>query len=131
MKKEPTLAAIQAFAEGDAANMLAAITPGGIEAQEARGQRALNKAGNLLPKKLLYSMWEEVEAMGIKLIGEQDDLFLNVELPPGWMIQPTPHSMWSNVVDETGKVRLEVFYKAAFYDRKAHFWIKKEEGEAR
>lgn len=126
MKNGMTPAAVKAFVEGDAENLVAAITPGGIEAQEARGQRALNKAGNLLPRHLLYSHWSDVEAMGIKRVGEHDDLFLSVELPPGWMIQPTDHSMWSNVVDETGKVRLEVFYKAAFYDRNAHFWIKKD-----
>ena len=49
-----------------------------------------------------------------------DPLFTHVKLPLGWTKVPTDHDMWSEVHDETGKVVARVFYKAAFYDRKAH-----------
>ena len=122
-----TGAQLRAAADNDLENFLVASTPGGIKAQESRGQADLNAAGNLLPKRLLYAEWSEIEAMGIKRLGGHDDLFERVEFPPGWSMRPTDHSMWSDVVDETGRVRLQVFYKAAFYDRDAHFWPKREE----
>ncbi len=49
-----------------------------------------------------------------------DDLFINVVLPDGWQKKPTDHSMWSDLVDERGRKRANIFYKAAFYDRSAH-----------
>lgn len=48
-KLQITPAAIVAALAGDTSNALAAMTPGGIEAQEAAGQRAL-VASTTLPK---------------------------------------------------------------------------------
>jgi hypothetical protein len=61
------------------------------------------------------------EGWGIKITGETvEDIFIDVELPSGWKIEPTDHSMLSNLVDSKGQVRAKIFYKAAFYDRSAH-----------
>lgn len=62
---------------------------------------------------------EQYEKIGIKVINVHDDLFLDVELPEGWEIKATDHSMWNEVRDEKGRVRMTFFYKAAFYDRDA------------
>jgi hypothetical protein len=43
----------------------------------------------------------------------------SVKLPEGWHIKATDHSMWSNLVDDKGRNRASIFYKAAFYDREA------------
>ncbi len=48
-----------------------------------------------------------------------DDLFVDVILPEGWKKQGSDHDMWSYVLDEKGRVRINVFYEAAFYDRRA------------
>ena len=61
------------------------------------------------------------DALGIKVLGVDDNLFWNVELPEGWKIVPTEHSMWSKLVDSLGRERLSIFYKGAFYDRRAFF----------
>lgn len=61
----------------------------------------------------------QYEKMGIKIIDECDDLFYNVELPSGWAIKATDHSMWNDVIDNKGRKRISFFYKAAFYDRDA------------
>lgn len=98
--------------------MMRGTTDGQIERQEAQGQRDL-VASTQLPVE--GSDDPDVLALGIEF-GEQtpgDDLFREAKLPEGWSKQATEHSMWSNVVDETGKTRASVFYKAAFYDRKA------------
>jgi hypothetical protein len=110
-------------------NLFTAMIPGGIEAQEAQGQRALCQAVTArLPKKLgitesrNYSNAEKLyNLLGIEVLGEYDDLFLNVKLPEGWKIEPTEHSMTSKLFDNKNRERATIFYKAAFYDRKAHF----------
>ena len=61
----------------------------------------------------------QYEKMGIKIIGEYDDLFWNVTLPDGWEIKATEHSMWNDLYDDKGRKRANFFYKAAFYDRDA------------
>lgn len=48
-----------------------------------------------------------------------DPLFCHAELPAGWHKEATDHSMWSNLVDDKGRIRAKIFYKAAFYDRDA------------
>lgn len=62
---------------------------------------------------------QQYEKMGIKVIEECDDLFFTVELPEGWEIKATDHSMWNNVVDDKGRKRISFFYKGSFYDRDA------------
>ena len=62
------------------------------------------------------------EKMGIVFGEPVDDLFVRATLPEGWKKKPTDHSMWSKVVDERGRERISVFYKAAFYDRSAHMF---------
>jgi len=61
----------------------------------------------------------QYEKMGIKIIDKEDDLFYSVELPEGWKIKATSHSMWNDLIDNKGRTRASFFYKAAFYDRDA------------
>jgi hypothetical protein len=116
-----TPAAISALYNDDMANFMIAMTPGGIEAQEARGQQVLVNS-DVLPLDIgRNTTWEQLATLGI-VRGEQvDDLFVKVALPVGWHKKPTEHSMWSDLIDEQGRVRARIFYKAAFYDRSAHF----------
>jgi hypothetical protein len=46
-------------------------------------------------------------------------MFRQATLPPGWKKTGSDHDMWSYVEDERGLRRVAVFYKAAFYDRRA------------
>lgn len=102
--------------------LLANSPAGVIENQEAREQQRL-VAASLLPVELLGDLVEtDLEEMGFKLGPEvkDDELFRHVVFPEGWKLVPSDHSMWSDVVDAEGVVRLNVFYKGAFYDRRAH-----------
>ncbi len=112
--------------------------PGAIEAQEKRGQKELAESSQL-PVKLNSPICDGCEKikgkdfgwdakkdygkMGIKVLKRcecvRDELFYEVQLPKGWKIVSTDHSMWSRLVDEKGRERLSIFYKAAFYDRDA------------
>lgn len=118
-------AGLAALARGDTANAMLAMTPGGIEAQEKRGQ--LTEAiRQTLPKKLGDSFMQKESArvpwekLGFVFGEAADDLFVSVTFPKGWKKEPTDHSMWSDILDDKGRKRGAIFYKAAFYDRAAH-----------
>jgi len=92
--------------------------PGAILRQEAHGQSDF-VANDTLPIKCMFCTREQLEQMGIVFGDPVDDLFVNVQLPEGWRKEPTDHSMWSHLVDDQGRKRASIFYKAAFYDRNA------------
>jgi len=115
---------LKALLEGDLYNAIISETPGGIEAQEAQGQKDF-VADETLPKEFLYSTRQELESMGVTFGDDIDDLFVSVQLPEGWKKVPTAHSMWSRLLDERGRERASIFYKAAFYDRNAHISVTK------
>ncbi len=102
---------------------LALLIPGGIEAQEARGQRDL-VASEALPIKLQGATRKQLTEIGFVFGDDIDELFVSCQLPPGWKKEATEHSMHSNLLDASGSKRGNIFYKAAFYDRKADMWMR-------
>jgi hypothetical protein len=115
-KMTMTPAAFRAMADGDIDNFVAAITPGGIESQEKAGQTKF-VSEDVLPKDCPK---KDLEKLGFKFLKNVDDIFVNVVMPAGWKKVPTDHSMWSDLIDDKGRKRASIFYKAAFYDRSAH-----------
>lgn len=115
MKLSP--AACKAAASGDIHNLLVAMMPGGIEMQEKQGQMEQAMA-QTLPLNLQNP--EDFKAAGFVFGKPVDDIFQEATFPPGWKKEPTDHSMWSDIVDDKGRKRGAIFYKAAFYDRSAH-----------
>lgn len=113
--------ALSAAMSGDLKNAIVASTLGGIEAQEAQGQKELANSSELPVR----APWEELRKMGITDIedyneaAKQGKLFCKAELPPGWKKMPTDHSMWTDLVDDKGVKKASIFYKAAFYDMDA------------
>lgn len=120
------MAALTAFAAGDVENAVVASAPGGIEAQEARGQAALTRKFTQLPKNYLGAEFPIglLKRLGFTILDDVDDLFVGISAPAGWSLRPTEHSMHSEILDDKGHVRGEVFYKAAFYDRRADFSLR-------
>lgn len=121
-----TPAALSAAATGDYANFITAATPGGIEAQEKAGQSDLTMKFDRLPKDYLYwqgdGTWREaMERLGFEFGDDVDDIFVSITPPSGWTLRASDHSMYSYIHDDQGRKRGSVFYKAAFYDRKANF----------
>lgn len=121
-----TPAALLAKQKGELKNFMAAVTPGGIEAQEKAGQMAQAKL-ETLPIDLGLRFGGDIqaarkvwEAAGFKFGEKADNLFVYAKFPAGWEKRPTNHSMWSDIVDGNGRVRGQIFYKAAFYDQRAH-----------
>lgn len=91
---------------------------GAIEQMEADGQRQLLESTDLPT-----SGSEDPEFLKLGFtFGDphpHDPMFRPATLPAGWKRAGTDHSMHSNIVDELGRERVGVFYKAAFYDRRA------------
>jgi hypothetical protein len=99
-----------------------------IKGQEARGQQDLVNSTTLPTEMGSYDGYTTktvMEQAGVKFLGpvEGDELFQYVELPPGWKKVATDHSMWTKLVDDKGRERAAIFYKAAFYDRKAYMGL--------
>ncbi len=117
-------AALAALARGDLENAIVASTPGGIVAQEAAGQRSF-VADTTLPIECLRCTREQLEGMGIVFGEPVDSLFVEAQLPEGWKKVATERSMWSDLVDDRGRKRAAIFYKAAFYDRCAHISLER------
>lgn len=95
-----------------------------IENQEARGQTAF-VTSETLPKD---GPRIQLEKMGIVYGEDADNLFVYVQLPEGWEKVATDHSMHSKLIDDQSRERANIFYKAAFYDRRASISIKRRYG---
>jgi hypothetical protein len=110
-KRDPALHLLGAMGEGP---------DNYITGMEAAGQRQLVNSDRL-PTQVIGGDDEQFLALGFTF-GEpdkHDELFRPATLPPGWKREASDHSMWSYIVDEHGRRRVSVFYKAAFYDRTA------------
>jgi hypothetical protein len=98
---------------------LAYGSDGAIENQERDGQRQLVNSDQLPTRAEAQVVYE---ALGFTF-GEpdaSDPMFRPATLPPGWSRKGSDHAMWSYLVDELGRERAGIFYRAAFYDRSAH-----------
>lgn len=110
----------------DPAAHLMGIMAGGqsdyITGMESQGQREVVQSESLPSESLRDGDDDALRALGLTLGEPYDDdpLFRPATLPEGWRREPTDHALWSRIVDERGIDRVLVFYKAAFYDRKAH-----------
>lgn len=91
-----------------------------IEMQEEQGSKEFC-SNETLPIKMGEGDKEVLEAWGIQFLGEVpgDSLFQYVVLPNGWK-KESESSYWTNLLDDKGRTRALIFYKAAFYDRRSH-----------
>lgn len=91
-----------------------------IEEQEAAGQRQL-VASEQLPTEMHGGTQADFEALGFVFgdVTPGDPLFRAATLPAGWRKRAMDHAMGSEILDELGRQRVSIFYKAAFYDRRA------------
>lgn len=121
-------AALVALLGGDMENFVAAMTPGGIEAQEKRGQ--MEQVEKLTLPIDLMGQQKSFEKAGFVFGNKIDHLFQEAAFPKGWSKKPTEHDMWTDILDEHGHKRGAIFYKAAFYDRCAHASLSRRFGVA-
>ena len=89
------LSTIGALLRGDIANAVLSETPGGIEAQEAAGQRSF-VANAHLPLDMRGDR-AVFEAMGIVFGEPVDELFIEAKLPDGWRKEATAHSIGAHI----------------------------------
>jgi hypothetical protein len=101
-----------------------------LEMNERSGQAEL-VAGESLPTDT-GGHDEDFLALGFEFGDpiDGDPLFRPAKLPPGWELRGSDHAMWSYVHDSDGVKRVGVFYKAAFYDRRADMYILEPEADA-
>lgn len=103
--------------------------------QEARGQREFVQS-EVMPvdcNNRTFGPMDERRKAGVALLSglgfqlgdtvENDPIFQYAKLPAGWTKCGTDHDMWSKLYDERSRERVSIFYKAAHYDRNAHFRV--------
>ena len=63
-----------------------------------------------------------LKKFGMVFLGadELNPLLQQVQLPPRWQIVQTEHPLWTNLVDEQGRVRAQIFHKSTRWDERAH-----------
>lgn len=87
--------------------------------QEAQGQTEL-ATGTSLPTDMEKTDRDALKEAGVKFGPRADNpLFTYVVLPTGWYIDASDHSMWSYLMDDKGRRRASIFYKASFHDQRA------------
>lgn len=108
----------EAALKNDPMGSLFEIAYGSIEGQERRGQKELLES-TVLPSEFFGR--EALEAAGVQFGSkvDGDPLFVHATIPKGWKKIATNHPMHSNLVDERGRRRASIAYKAAAYDRYA------------
>jgi hypothetical protein len=117
---------IDTSSQDPALHFLGAVSVGTssyIENMEAAGQRQLVNSDRLPTDS--GGTDADFEAVGFTFgpPDGNDPLFRPATLPEGWKREGSDHSMGSYVVDPLGRRRVSVFYKAAFYDRRASMYL--------
>lgn len=104
-------------------------TDGAIQEQERAGQAQLVNSDRL-PADLNGDSISSFEALGFTFghPDPRDPLFHPAALPEDWKREASDHDMWSYIVDHLGRRRVAVFYKAAFYDRRAFMRLNTVDG---
>lgn len=123
-KKAPINTSKEDDKEGRLATMIVMGQDPFVKGQEAEGQREFVNSSTL-PTEMSPPDKKTLKTAGVKFLGpvEGDPLFQYVELPSVWQCRSTESGMHSELVDEKGEVRAVIFYKAAFYDRRADLRI--------
>ena len=93
----------------------------GVVESEAQGQREFERSEVLPTRGLDKETRDGLEKIGFVFgeVIEGDSLFREAKLPKGWEKKPTDHSLWTDLVDNKGRKRASIMYKAAFHDRDA------------
>ena len=111
------LASFIAAMKGDRTH--ASMTSDDIESSEAAGQKTMIDSTQV-PKD---GDWELLKSWGLVILGDADDLFYTARLPDGWEIRSTGHALNTDMIDNWGRKRAALLYKAAFYDRRAEIFV--------
>lgn len=94
-----------------------------ITDMESAGQRQLVESADV-PSNMRDSQ-SDFEALGF-VFGEpyqHDPMFRPATFPVGWKREASDHPLWSYILDQHGRRRVSIFYKAAWYDRQAFMYL--------
>ena len=99
-----------------------------VEHMEEEGQKDVFE--RIMLAKVMEPPREEWEKLGFifnEIAGEE--VLLQAVLPKGWKLkQNENNAMWTDILDEKGTLRGQMFYKAAFYQQMAHMELFKKYG---
>ena len=96
-----------------------------LDAHERNGQSYILQ-GNVLPVTAAYSTLDSeavLKEAGVKFgeVVKDNPHFRHIELPPGWKMEAGEHTMWTHLVDESGRRRASIFYKDEVLIQEAYY----------
>ena len=84
-----------------------------IDEKESEGQKKVNTeimlSRDMQPAK---EVWEKLGFVFYEIPG--NNVLYKAELPKGWKLVPNEHPMWTDLIDEQGNLRGQMFYKASY-----------------
>lgn len=115
---------------GDHVDALLLLAAGVEELEEAGGRQLL--CSDVIPTRMCGCTDQDLSELGFELgdIVPGDPLFRRAALPPGWtrrLEESDPRGQY--LVDERGRDRVSIFYKAAPYDRRASMSLLRGAGD--
>lgn len=90
-----------------------------VDETERAGQGQMTRADRL-PRAIAGLTREQLQGLGFVFGPQLDDLFDKVIFPPGWSVTRAESALYSRVLDEKGRERGTIMYKAVFYNRDAY-----------
>lgn len=98
-------------------------SPGRLVVPKRQGQRELSQSDELPTE--MHPSRAAFEKLGFKFGApvKGQELLTEAELPKGWRREGLSFQRWSYLLDENGKKRVAIFYKAAAYDLRASMYL--------
>jgi hypothetical protein len=122
------------IASGDGAMAMVLSLLSGDQEQAILGQERQGQAelvgSTVLPTDIQGDGRRALEVAGV-VFGKRvagDPMFTEATLPEGWRKVATSHDMWSDLLDDLGRVRARIFYKASWHDRSSHMSVEARYG---
>jgi hypothetical protein len=91
------------------------------EVRQFAAQMLFCKRADRLPLAIQNGTWEQLERYWKITRGSSvEEIFSSVSLPEGWILQPTSHNLWSELLDSCGSPRASIFYQTTGQECRAY-----------
>ena len=98
-----------------------------IDMKEKEGQTMVTSEIMLSREmKPAKEIWEKLGFVFYEIPG--NNVLYKAELPKGWKLEPNEHPMWSDLIDENGNLRGQMFYKSSYSVDISHMVLFKKYG---
>lgn len=107
--------------EHSSGGFLAAAGCESATVRQVAAQMLFCKRANRLPQLIQNGSWEQLEQCWKIVRGSVvEEIFYSIRLPKDWLLKPSSHSLWSDLLDSRDALRAHIFYNALGPDCRAN-----------